>query len=117
MSGGESSEEEKEYAKEGDRKREREQQRKTRKRSETKTGLNVGGIIRGLELDAGEVKGGGGGRLRGEGERGTRGSGYRSIPGLIRTIFRSREREAIFFPGSVDEKRLRTRCHAEMMGK
>lgn len=37
---------------------------------------------------------------------GTRGNGYRSILGLIRTIFRSREREAIFFPGSVDEKRL-----------
>jgi len=84
---------------------------KTRKRSETKTGLNVGGINRGLELDSGE------GRGKERGEREMRGNGYRSIPGLIRMIFHSREREAIFFPGSVDEKRLRTRCHAEMMGK
>lgn len=94
MSGGESSEREKEGAKS-----EQERQRRMRKRSETKTGLNVGGIT----------------EVWGSGEEG--GGGYRSIPGLIRTIFRSRGREAIFFPGSVDEKRLRTRCHAEMMGK
>lgn len=36
---------------------ERETQRKTRKRSETKTELNVGGITRGLELDAREERG------------------------------------------------------------
>ncbi|CAL1688340.1 unnamed protein product [Lasius platythorax] len=87
MSGGESSGEEKE----------RGWQRKTRKRSETKTGLNVRGITEVWAHDGGEGKGG---------TLGTRRSGYRSIPGLIRTIFRSRGREAIFFPGSVDEKRL-----------
>lgn len=75
MSGGESLRKEEEYAKEAKEegrrkrngKRERETQRKTRKRSETKTGLNVGGITRGLELDAGEGKGG---RGEGIGDRG-----------------------------------------------